>query len=211
MLQGKINYEDSREDKREQRETWRFRLEIAGAIILFAYTTLAGVQSCEIRNANQISMDIFNAGNRPYLGLSNIDVVHVGTDSSGKEVSGPHPTKDTSRMDFRVNVKNFGTVPARNCKMESIVSIDGKTRPVVKIPDSPSTQFPTQSSGMPGGIGGPIYKAVMSGQSVLEIRLSLYYEWPGHHQAECDIERYDPFVDLFLNLGPCPSSTVSKP
>jgi hypothetical protein len=182
---------------------------IAIATVTYAFiasqtlTTMGG-QLSAISESNKISRDTFDAANRPYVGVNSVIITHIGFDAKKESFTRTVRTHETIIMFVRFEFKNFGTVPALNVRNELRVFLDGVEylgKP--KIPDTPSSVFPGQTVSLGTTIGTKDYGSVTSGKRKLEIQASIYYEWPGRHQAECNKGQYDPTMNVFLNLGAC--------
>jgi hypothetical protein len=54
----------------------RFYLEVAALLVVVAYTTFAGYQSCKMREANGLTRTQFQSSERPWLGVGGVTTVH---------------------------------------------------------------------------------------------------------------------------------------
>lgn len=187
---------DSFEQKKFSLEQRKFKVECATLFLLFMYTAVAGWNL-------QVARDTFNAANRPYVGVNEVDVAPVGKQPTGKPVMSGTKTKETNALVFRAQIKNFGPVPGTNFLARWRIFVAGVQRlGQKKVPDLPSTIFPSQSFYLKGGITGPDYPAIISGEKTLTIEVTVEYDGPSGHYKECNKNQYAPDINAFLNLGP---------
>jgi len=176
------------------------------------YTIFAALQWSAIRETNGIARDTFNAANRPYVGPNAVQVVFVGQDGQGNLIRIDHPTKQTTNMDYRVEIKNFGTIPASHCRIDWRIFFDGVEQPKVKqVPASPVTLYPTGTQYLAGVIGSEKdYEGiVITGNEILTIETTVSYEWPKNQDGECTKHQYDRDMHGFMYLGKCDAGPVT--
>jgi len=180
-----------------------FTLAITGSSI--AYTHYTRNQLKVAGDQLRIAQDTYNAANRPYVGIEGWALTFYVGD---KPFTGPSLTRELMRQSTRMvvvpQVKNFGQVPGTNFVQDWDVTIDGVSLPVSKLPDRPSTIFPSQVKTMRGTIAGPLYAAIKANEKILKIEMKLQYDGPSGHYKECTIGQYAPDFAAFYDLGPCP-------
>ncbi len=93
--------------KKEKRETWKFRVEIGGAIILFAYTTFAALQWRETKKTIEAMNKQMRISVRPWVGL---------TDEGNAVITTPitFDKNGDASIQYAVTTRNFSTAAARN-------------------------------------------------------------------------------------------------
>ncbi|MGC2196624.1 MAG: hypothetical protein WA628_18265 [Terriglobales bacterium] len=169
------------------------------------YAGLTFWQGCLTRRLVTISQKTFDASERPYIGLFGIDVLHVWFDSQGNWHSAT--TEDTRAigMDFDAGIKNFGPVPGPNFSAEWKVFLNGRPLEEHRVPDLPTTLFPTQMVRLSGSIRGEDYKAIIKGGTISGFDVTIQYDTPSGQVRECQKQQYSPEVNGFVSLGKCAS------
>ena len=94
----------ARDQDKEFREKWKFRVEIDGAIILLVYTAFTGLTLIEIKMSNQISRDSFEASQRAYIAVGIIEA-HL----------------DSAVPWIKIPIRNYGHIPSRYVLLEGDV------------------------------------------------------------------------------------------
>jgi hypothetical protein len=169
-----------------------------------AYTIIASVTLKMLNESNSIARDTFNAANRPYVGLYGLRVDHSGFHADGQLFSVPRRAKDTTQMNVTAEIKNFGQVPALNTNIDWMVYIDGVAVPRdPKIGTGLMTDFPGQTNLLSGTVGSHDYLSILNGDKVMDIDITVSYDWPGHHHQECSRSRFLPRLNGFAATGPC--------
>jgi hypothetical protein len=195
---------DRKEDQTQKNKEYVVTKNTFWAVVVYSGLTfiLVVIGGWNIK----IARDTFVNSNRPYIGVQSISFFHVAFDSANKPIEQQRRTPDTRDFVFTAQIKNFGTVPGRNTAISWKVFQNGIYKPgTPKVPDNPFTHYPGQVIGMgPGEVGFNEYTRVMDGTDTLEIEVNVEYDGPSNHYRECEKERWDPFVNRFLNLGPCP-------
>lgn len=136
------------------------------------------------RESTRITRSIFEAANRPYVGIPN---VNVQKDDAAK------------KLDFTVRIKNFGSVPANEFSSKWDVLIDGVSQPQTGIPDKPAVLFPQVSVLLAGTFADPMYSSIVTGKSALEFVVKVRYK--GVTQKEYyyrQKNRYYPQANSFM-------------
>ena len=89
IVSGKVeagfppNLAEKHEAANHEQDSWnrkKFRVELATAILLLIYTTIAAWQGCLSRNLVITANKTFEAANRPYVGLDGVGVIFVAGD-----------------------------------------------------------------------------------------------------------------------------------
>ncbi len=114
------------------------------------------------KESTGVTKSIFEAANRPYVGIPR---VKVEKDDAAK------------KLNFAVEIKNFGSVPANEFDSNWDVWIDGVSQPQTKFPDKPSVLFPQASVFRVGLIADPmVYSSIVTGKSALEFVVEVRYK-----------------------------------
>jgi hypothetical protein len=190
------NEERKTEYKKDVWFYFKFGVEILTLLFLIRYTILTG-------RSVEIAQNVFNVTNRPYVGVDKIVHRFVGKGENGQQIVSEHPGKGPLGMEFIASFKNFGIVPARNSVIDWTITVGGVEIGGRKIPDKPSTFFPSGVENLKGGIEGTNYTNVMNGTRTLELVLHISYDGPQEHSTDCVRERFDPDANVFFNLGAC--------
>jgi hypothetical protein len=177
-------------------------VSVAGVLVVAAYTTVALWQGCSTRNLVTIANKTFEAANRPYVGVSKIDVAPVEIRPTVAPNTNQPQTTEPNMLFFHVEIKNFGPVPGTNFLVRWRILLSGINQPFDKIPELPSTIFPTQPVSLFGHAGRRDYPAIMSGEKTLAVEVTIEYEGPSGHYKECSKHQYDSRFNAFLDLGP---------
>jgi hypothetical protein len=163
-------------------------------VLVFVYTAVSG---CELK----VARDTYNASNRPYIGINRVEVVYISHDEKGQQQVSAQPTSQTTSLNFRVEIKNFGPVPGTGFKTDVKLLKNGEEVPSFKVPDSPGTIFPTQYISFFGEVGEQQYPLIQNGAIKMALDVGIEYSWPGGHSYECDRIQYEPVLHSFFNLG----------
>ena len=153
----------------------------------------------QARRSANIAERTFVAANRPYIGIEYIGVGFAKEDGTLQI----KPTKETSVLGVRVEIKNFGPVPGTSYTGDWKVWVGGRKRPGTKVPDRPFTMFPTESLSLQGAIPNPEYREIMSGAKKLIIEVETSYNGPSGHYEQCEKHQFGPDNLAFMNLGAC--------
>lgn len=194
---------ESPEERQHRLELKRYRVEKWTLFFLFLYVTNAGYQGCEMKKSVDIAHDTFVAANKPSVGVNGISVVFTGIDVNGQRIESKIPNEKTNNMDFSVEIKNFGPVPGDNFLTNWKVFIDGTEQPsTINFERNSSTIFPGKSVYLTGKIGSHDYPAVVGGQKIIELEVTVRYEGPGQKYRYCEKYRYGgPTAIAFLRYG----------
>jgi hypothetical protein len=141
-----------------------------------------------------IARDTFNYTNRPYIGVSEI---YVSFYREGKAV----PPGEASQMDWRAEIKNYGTMPGTQFKAKWRNILSGNVVNGKRIPDSPLTLFPTETTNFEGSIRGPLYFEVSNGTVDLTTEVRIDYFGPNGLNQYCEKFQYTADLHQFINLG----------
>lgn len=176
-----------------------------GAVVIYA--GLTGWQGCMTRTLVKTAQNTYAASERPYVGTDAITVLYQCNSAKAAVVSMlPRPVGKCDAIELTARVKNFGPVPGTDFRMRWELYIDGvleKDQP--KIPDRPTTIFPSQVIETQGTVFSPIYDDLMAARKTLEVRLFVNYSGAdGAYPPICEIQRFHPVVYEFVDLGPCP-------
>ena len=172
------------------------KLELKSPIVLstevIAIATVANVVVSILmwsvtRDYTEVTRNIFKAANRPYVGTSGII-----------------PIKDEANKTFPINleIKNFGSVPAKNVETAWNLSLNGVPMPVSKVPDKPLVLFPQTSNFLAATFSGDKYSSIVNGDSILEITLEIRYK--GAYQEQyyySEKSRYAHNMNRFIGLS----------
>jgi hypothetical protein len=192
---------ESTEERQHRLELKRYKIEKWTLFFLFVYVSIAAYQGCQMKKSVDIAHNTFVAANKPSVGINGIIVAYLETGANGKTVLIDAPNERTTNFDFRVEIKNFGTVPADNFVPSWKVLINGIQQRGGTETSKPATIFPGKSIYLTGQAGTENYQAIMTGQSVLELETTVRYEGPGQNYTYCEKDRFGPKVNAFLGLG----------
>jgi hypothetical protein len=165
------------------------------------YTIFSGWQVWVARDTLKVARDTFNASNRPYIGVSRMNVHYFPHNATSMEQAGKIPASDTTRFSFSAEVKNFGQVPGTECKIRWRVFLDGVEMKESLVPDSPDSMFPSEEVGLVGNIGEKDYSAIQRGNAVLAVDVLAEYNGPSGHYKYCSRQQYTPNLHAFISLG----------
>jgi hypothetical protein len=151
------------------------------------------------------SADAAENANRPYIGISGIDVFFIK--SNGDQTTTPQP--DSVAMRFKVGVKNFGPVPGTDTRISWRFWFGGRElhADTLDMIQRPENLFPGKTILKTGESGGRDYIDMMNGSKKLVWELAEQYEGPKGKYAECTREEFGPREGVFFDLGKC----VGKP
>jgi hypothetical protein len=195
-------YQIAYDKKRDGWDYSKMIAEFVGLGFLIAYTIFAGQQVSQMRRANKISRDTFNAANRPYVGPNTFTVQYGWTDAKGVSQHSHERRTEATRLIFDMQIKNFGPVPGTNYINSSRAFLGNKSMEAV-IGNKPLTFFPTQTFETQGKIDGEDFQAVMSGNKKFFIRFDVSYDGPAQHYSECQNAEFSPVFSTFVSMGPC--------
>lgn len=179
----------------ERNKRW---VEMAGVILLAVYTGYT------IKYTH-----VAERSSRPFVGVETIDIGHQWTDKDGKLQLSSTPTSEATQMIFQINIKNFGPLPAESLKTGIRAQLDNIEQPGQGVPQEPSTLNPTQAVHIHGGVPPNSYKSVMEGTKVITFHLTISYKGPEGSYESCQVERYGPQFNAFMNVGACSQATTS--
>ncbi len=160
-----------------------------------------GNQAKATQDSVKVARDIYNAANRPYVGVASLVPTFM--------VLGPADTKESVKtieeatfMRVSATYKNFGTVPAANFTIRYQPLVDGKPLGGVGIPAKPSTLFPTEEKYLSGEIDPETFGAIRNGTKTLDIDIQIDYDWPAS-KGEHTCSRYQLITPegVFARLG----------
>jgi hypothetical protein len=157
----------------------------------------------QAKRSADIARDAFKASNRPYVGIGTIMIKYLSTDVSGVITFYDRPVRQAINMDFTIETKNYGTVPALDFQGEWKVWFDGIEVPGSKVADRPSTLFPGQSIFTPDQIGTDKYADMIASRKILEFEANISYRDASARYSECSRHRFAPNVNGFMDLGAC--------
>lgn len=176
------------------------------AVVTFLTLVLYTFATLWIVRLNRETIDStqknFNVANRPFVGVELVVAAHVFKDKSGKTIALERQTKNTSELQFTVEVKNFGPLPGTDVTNDWHIWLGDQEVTQTRIPDSPFTLFPGQVFLLHGTIGSPDYPLVMSGQKTLRVEVITQHQGPGGPYTQCDWQQFFPATGShFIRLG----------
>jgi hypothetical protein len=174
-------------------DVWKPFVEMGGVILLALYTGYTIKQ-----------VHVSERSSRPFVGVDTFSIFHQWIDKDGKQHGDQSPVPQATAMGFRVFIKNYGPLPALAFKTDVGYYLDTIQEPVSSLPQQPGTLNPTQVTHMEGSVPPPIYRDVMNGAKVVTLHMTISYDGPEGHYKECNVQRYAPQVNAFLDVGPCP-------
>jgi hypothetical protein len=134
----------------------------------------------------------FEAEARPYVGFQ---VIVLKRDDIKKLLT------------FGATLNNSGKIPTTRFMVNCVV-MRGKTKlPIQKSQNAATKRSlnPGEQSGYFAGIGASAFDAVVTGGQKLDIYIDYTYHWRREKESKCEKAEYDPFQNLFLELGEeCP-------
>lgn len=146
------------------------------------------------RSANVAEM-IFEAGNRPYVGVKSIICI-----------------KDSAEKCLRIFavIKNFGTATAENCDVGWKMYLNGVIVAGTSFPANTTALFPKLSHHLRAILCEP-YSQITSGASILEITVHFPYSWkPKQSHIYEEKYRYEHSENAFMGLGVVTGDSKSK-
>jgi hypothetical protein len=87
------------------------------------------------------------------------------------------------------------------------VFIGGEEQPNTEpLVSTPFTLYPGPEQAISGRVGTEHYLSIMHDKQVqLLLDITIGYDAPSGHYQECDEYRFDPEINGFSELGPCPN------
>jgi hypothetical protein len=175
-------------------------IETVGVVVLILYTIFAGYQASQMRRANKIAVNTFNAIDRPFIGVVGINTKYLARNALGVEKEAEPNAAEL--MQILASIKNYGPVPGTNFVPTWKLFVNGiRVLGTAKIPDSPGTIFPNQTVGFGGTVGRKDYPEVLSGAKILVLEITVEYDGPSSHYKECNRQQYSNWVHGFIDLG----------
>jgi hypothetical protein len=171
-----------------------FRDAITGSTVVIAIATVVNLGVSvglwlSTRDSVEVARHVFETANRPYVGTETV----FGVIDRDKHI-----------LNFTAQVKNSGTVPAENTDIAWEVSLNGIAQPGIGVPSNPSILFPNDHVSLHGGAFNDQFDKIMNGQITLTIVLRASYNGPSNKTYQyCNKHRYEPSINLFMNLGVC--------
>jgi hypothetical protein len=187
--------------KDNSRETIKIYLEGLTLLFVIIYAGLTFWLGCLTHQLVSISQDTFNAANRPYIGINGISVLYLPRDVTNAGQLSQMPTGETTRLAFKVEIKNIGPVPGTNETQGWRVFIDGIEQLMTKVTSSPVTFFPGELTYLSATIDERDYSAIQSGTKKLVIDVWVDYDGPAGHYKDCERQQYEPGIRAFYDLG----------
>ncbi len=173
---------------------------IGAGIAILALIGLV-ITACLLSEQNRISKTASDRAYRPYIGVNGIERVYGNATRPMKVTQ--NPTPETTVMDFKVNMKNFGPVPGVNYTVDWKVSVGDEHKVSPTIPNRPTTVFPGQDVYVTGQIGLKDYPYVALGEKLLVIEITIKYDGPTGPSEICNKQQYNPNNNAFFDLGAC--------
>jgi hypothetical protein len=167
----------------------QFVVSVVTAIIVFVYTTVAGWQGCLSRQQVKISQEVFDAVNRPYVGLAG---------------NTPERNDAAKTLSIKFPIKNFGsTIPATNVLVGWKPTLDGQNLNVVyDTPPKPGILMPGEFTLLSGSIDVEHFDDVMVRHQRFDIEVAVTYSGPGDKTYEyCVKLEYLPKVNGFTVIS----------
>jgi hypothetical protein len=144
----------------------------------------------------------FVAQNKPTVGINTIQTIYSGRDDKGNIISGMAPTKQMERFVFFAEIKNFGQTSAEGFEPSWALLLNGRDITKIKADiGHDSIIFPGRSMTVFGFVGPPDYLAVVSGQVILELEITVKYKGPDSNYTYCEKGRFQPEVGTFIMTG----------
>lgn len=141
---------------------------------------------CATQNTASVARKVFEAGNRPYIGVLSIS-----------------PRARPPNFEFTIALKNFGTAPAESTDVRYRAYVNGAVQPVGRIGTQRTvTIFPGLQLFLTGGVLGPSAQQILDGSAVLTVLVQGPYKGPeGKTYTYSEEYRYNPEENNFINLG----------
>jgi hypothetical protein len=177
-------------------KTW-FDTPTKGAAVIIAIATVVNLLVSAglwiaTRDSVNIARSVFEGANRPYIGIENIVISPFIEQGVGKNIQ------------FIIIWKNFGTATAEEAKVNWKVLINGIQQPTIKVPDRPSSLFPSATVHLRGSVGNENADPILKGKMILQIILSASYSGPSNNKyTYCEKTQYNHLTGTFINLGRC--------
>lgn len=166
---------------------------VAGATVAIAVATVVnvGVAWFQWKAASKsaiVAQQVFEAANRPYVGLEGFKITEPALNS----------------LNIEATIKNFGTASAEAFDCSWDVYIGGILQPAIDLgsPSNTMLLFPGLRSHLKGDLRGTAYTQVIQQHKPLEIIVRVSYNWqPGKTCTYNEKHRYDPTNNAFISLG----------
>jgi hypothetical protein len=167
------------------------KASVAATIVIAIATVCYSAFSIRLEKATRDSVAVtrsaFEAANRPYVGVGETSIFK----DEAKEV-----------LYIKIEVKNFGTVPASHVLTSWNAYIDGAAQPQNKVPHRPVILFPQDSAYLQATAGDAMYSSIVSGRSVLTIVVEISYKGVTDRIYRSEQEyRYAHDLHAFMNIG----------
>lgn len=175
-------------------------VEAIGVILLAVYTGYTIKIYKANHNIMQIAQKTYDVSQRPYVGISTINVAPV----FGPRDKNLKPSlQDAVGMNFLAEMKNFGPVPALNCSITWKVFINGIQQSMRKVDSTPDTVYPTEVVELKGGVNRDQFLGLLKHNDVLELEITIVYDGAFGHSSECTRHQLAIANGGFLDLGRC--------
>jgi hypothetical protein len=191
----------AKEAKSDSRERTKRILEVSTLFAVLVYSGLTAWQGYMTRALVKTAQDTYEAADRPYIGFGDVEVRLIyPNEKIGATEPKPIP-KDAIGMAYRVQVKNFGTVPGTLTRDDIDVRINGTKIPTRGVSANPSELFPGESVSVNGTIGAKTYQDILRGDVILAAKIWISYGHANHNYGNCERIQYAPDQIAFYNLG----------
>jgi hypothetical protein len=184
------------EDQTSSRK--KFVVEIATLIVVTIYAGLTFWQACTTQKIANLTKKTYETSQRPYIGVNGIAARFDFRPND--KIRNP---KDAIGLQFQCEIKNFGPVPGTNFSASWKIFFNGQEQPGEKIPDTPSTLYPTETANFGGAANEAELQSIRARATILESEVNVEYDGPTGHTSECVKYRYEPSINVFFNLGKC--------
>lgn len=185
---------------RESHKVWLERFTLLAVLI---YAGITFWQGCLTQQITELAQRTFDASQRPYVGVASVTPAFNFPPEMQKHPL-PLPVGEANGMKVTVEIKNFGPVPGTEYHASWRIFLDdSEVKPNEKIPDTPTTIYPTQSTFFIASVDPSTVHEIVLGRSALEIEVSVNYAGPTRSYGECVKHRYAPQVQQFWALGAC--------
>ncbi|BDV43604.1 hypothetical protein GURASL_25270 [Geotalea uraniireducens] len=168
---------------------WNDPITLATIVIAAATVINVGAAlwvSIKTSEYTEITKNIYNASNRPYIGIESFEV--------NKD--------DNKHILINVHYKNFGTVPASNVKVNYDMLLDGNpgNHSNIELDDSKSNLFPQSIHNIRLKTGS-YYDDIISGKHKLDVVIDIKYRGATKDIYEVNERwRYDPNHNHFHHV-----------
>jgi hypothetical protein len=183
---------DAADKKKESRDNLRLVVEICGLAVVIIYAGLTGYQACQTHSLVSTAQNTYDAANRAYIGPNGGTITTILNETDKRPIG----------MEFKTQVKNFGTAPGEDFLFRWEPRIDGEAITLPSFGSKPYTLFPTETADLDGRVTGPPYLDLASGHKVLQMNIRISYRSNGKVYTYCERQQYDPIHVNFLDLGP---------